>query len=346
LTRVIMPSPEGELACLIDADLKVNNSIVRVLMAHFGNTEDELDLKLQHELFINMLKSRDMPTIIVSYMTMEPWSARYKDIISTGMLDTSKSFDRYCLYVMYKHLHFTAFRRVDQGDLSDTEAQIGFFELDTSKINNLDCVLYASTPGLCIESSDCGWCRIARSGTCVNKTLSNTCKKVGGNWLGKESDSSVVDRDSVLELSKHSQNQNLFSFTESFYTYDNTIVYSFPSLWNFEDVFKNQTYESPLFVIGGYHWQLNIIYSPPPPETGDVFFEILAPRINNQEWTRNFNISIIFSNDNNTFYNVASISKKDNKHRIFKLDRYVFNGFQVAGSLKFSMSFNNLTGTF
>lgn len=43
ICSVILPSPQGELACLIDADLEVNGTLVNVLVTHFGNTEDEID---------------------------------------------------------------------------------------------------------------------------------------------------------------------------------------------------------------------------------------------------------------------------------------------------------------
>lgn len=38
---------EGELACVIDAQLQVRDSIVRVVVSHNGNSEDKLDRFLQ-----------------------------------------------------------------------------------------------------------------------------------------------------------------------------------------------------------------------------------------------------------------------------------------------------------
>jgi endonuclease/exonuclease/phosphatase family metal-dependent hydrolase len=43
-SRIILPSPEGELACLIDADLEVNGTAVNVIVTHFGNTEGRENL--------------------------------------------------------------------------------------------------------------------------------------------------------------------------------------------------------------------------------------------------------------------------------------------------------------
>ena len=56
IERILLPSPEGEIACLIDANLRVNNSIVRVIVTHFGNTEDELDRRLQTETAAALMK--------------------------------------------------------------------------------------------------------------------------------------------------------------------------------------------------------------------------------------------------------------------------------------------------
>lgn len=41
--RVNQPSPDGEVACLIDATLDVNGQLIDVIVTHFGNTEHYRD---------------------------------------------------------------------------------------------------------------------------------------------------------------------------------------------------------------------------------------------------------------------------------------------------------------
>jgi hypothetical protein len=126
LDRIVMPSPEGELACLTDALLRVNGSLVRVIASHFGNTEDVLDLELQTQYVIDMLgdKHADLPTIFTSYITSDPYSERHCRLLQTGMQDSTNSLDRYCLYTMYRNIDMVKFDRVDAGGRSDTELQV------------------------------------------------------------------------------------------------------------------------------------------------------------------------------------------------------------------------------
>jgi hypothetical protein len=42
-SRVTLPSPEGEVACLIDATLDVYGTKVDVIVTHFGNSEHTVD---------------------------------------------------------------------------------------------------------------------------------------------------------------------------------------------------------------------------------------------------------------------------------------------------------------
>jgi len=98
--RVVMPSPEGELACLIDADLDVYGTSVNVIVAHFGNTEDTLDLKLQANYLADLVAAKKdsfSPTFFIGYLTMGPYSSRYTQLMKAGFKDTSNSLDRYCL---------------------------------------------------------------------------------------------------------------------------------------------------------------------------------------------------------------------------------------------------------
>ncbi|EGC38038.1 hypothetical protein DICPUDRAFT_53556 [Dictyostelium purpureum] len=128
--HVILPSPEGELACLIDAIVLVEEKPVNIIVTHFGNTEDVLDRKLQSEGAAQVVKSKDknMPVVFLSYITTKINSENYNTIRSSGLEDTTDQ-RRYCEYIFYKNLQMNKFIRVSAGDVSDTEKQIAFFNL-------------------------------------------------------------------------------------------------------------------------------------------------------------------------------------------------------------------------
>eukprot|EP01112_Ceratiomyxa_fruticulosa_P015782 TRINITY_DN4691_c0_g2_i1.p1 TRINITY_DN4691_c0_g2~~TRINITY_DN4691_c0_g2_i1.p1 ORF type:complete len:702 (-),score=106.65 TRINITY_DN4691_c0_g2_i1:3-2108(-) len=133
VTRAVLPSPEGELACLLDATLNVSGTAVTVLVTHFGNTEDKLDRDLQTEAMVEVSKSKTTPTIFLGYITDKPHSVNYSKLVKSGLVDTTTDRNRYCQYVFYKPgdkgMSLTNFYRWDSRDLSDTEGQIGEFTL-------------------------------------------------------------------------------------------------------------------------------------------------------------------------------------------------------------------------
>lgn len=120
-----LPSPEGEIACLIDAELDVNGKPVDVIVTHFGNTQHVLDRKLQTEANVEIInsKEKDRPFVWLGYFTAKPFSENYKRIMSTGIKDTTTDRKRYCEYIWYKNFEMEEFKRIDVGDLSDTEIQ-------------------------------------------------------------------------------------------------------------------------------------------------------------------------------------------------------------------------------
>eukprot|EP01113_Clastostelium_recurvatum_P033923 TRINITY_DN4543_c1_g1_i1.p1 TRINITY_DN4543_c1_g1~~TRINITY_DN4543_c1_g1_i1.p1 ORF type:complete len:688 (+),score=114.24 TRINITY_DN4543_c1_g1_i1:43-2106(+) len=133
VTRTVLPSPEGELACLLDATLNVSGRNVTVFVTHFGNTEDKLDRELQTEGMTAVATANPGPSIFLGYITDRPHSANYNRLLSSGMLDTTTDLRRYCQYVFYKPgpdgMVLDHFYRWDSTDLSDTEGQVGMFSL-------------------------------------------------------------------------------------------------------------------------------------------------------------------------------------------------------------------------
>lgn len=130
LERIVLPSPEGELACLIDAVIRVDGEPVSVLVTHFGNTEDVLDRQLQTEGLAEAARKTPYPAIALSYITDKPHSKNYNHILSVGGLkDTTEDLRRYCEYIFYKGLELVNFYRYAGDTLSDTEAQVGSWKL-------------------------------------------------------------------------------------------------------------------------------------------------------------------------------------------------------------------------
>lgn len=129
--RVVLPSPDGENACLIDATLDVNGKDVEFIMAHFGNTEHVRDRELQTEDSYRRLKAAVEANKRVAwfgYFTAPPGSPNYNRIMSSGVIDTTDSSDRYCEYIWYKNMKLKEFTRIAQGHVSDTEIQYASFE--------------------------------------------------------------------------------------------------------------------------------------------------------------------------------------------------------------------------
>lgn len=130
--RILLPSPEGELACLIDATLDIKGTHVHVLVTHFGNWRDRIDRDLQTQEVADMLKRAkpSVPHIYLGYLTNKPYSEHYNTLVSAGWIDSAPAvMNRWCQYIFYRGLKLEKFWRFDTGDISDTEAQLANFRI-------------------------------------------------------------------------------------------------------------------------------------------------------------------------------------------------------------------------
>jgi PGAP2IP, second transmembrane domain len=202
--RVILPSPDGELACLIDADILVNGTTVHVLIAHIGNTEDTRDRDLQHGAIREIVKKSRAsyhPTVLLSYLTGDVWGPHYRKMIQSGMSDSSPDHNRYCLYVLYRDLDVRGFQRIDQGEISDTEAQVGIFRLLPDEGSNLRSLpsdrsakdycrsFYNDTVQCQARRTQCGWCEVRTWGSCFEPEQVAACNQFfESTWVGPESE--------------------------------------------------------------------------------------------------------------------------------------------------------------
>jgi hypothetical protein len=174
----------------------VNGTTVRVLVSHFGNTEDTEDLRLQTEMLINAVQERKghHPTMFIGYLTTDPYDPRYLQIIESGLRDTVTSLDRYCLYLLYKDMKLEKFFRVDKGNISDTEAQVAFLTLlPENKLQKPTpasaeyCRGFVDDSVGCQASHSCGWCQISHQGFCFEPEQKQGCVDFGGKWVGPHS---------------------------------------------------------------------------------------------------------------------------------------------------------------
>ncbi|SCW02650.1 LAFE_0F11298g1_1 [Lachancea fermentati] len=132
-THHLLPSPVGELAPAIHATLKTYDDIlVDVFVYHGGQEEDEEDRRLQSETLAKLMGATTRPTILLSYLVTNPLEGFYNNFVSetSGMHDIDPTDDdRWCEYILYKHLRRTGYARVSRGDVTDTELQVGKFQV-------------------------------------------------------------------------------------------------------------------------------------------------------------------------------------------------------------------------
>lgn len=132
-THHLLPSPVGELAPAIHATLKTYDDVlVDVIVFHSGQEEDEEDRRLQSQYLAKLMGSTNRPTFLLSYLVTDPHEGNYNTYVSelSGMQDIDPSDDdRWCEYILYKNIKRTGYARVSRGTITDTELQVGKFQV-------------------------------------------------------------------------------------------------------------------------------------------------------------------------------------------------------------------------
>ncbi|KAI0465110.1 hypothetical protein LJB42_000329 [Komagataella kurtzmanii] len=139
-THHLLPSPVGELAPAIHATLNVYGELVDVVVFHSGQEEDVEDRRLQSLGVADIMGSTDRPMVLLSYLVTKPLKGNYHTYVSetSGMHDIDSSdSDRWCEYILYKNLRRTGYARVSRSTITDTELQVGKFQLldEGEKVN-------------------------------------------------------------------------------------------------------------------------------------------------------------------------------------------------------------------
>ena len=81
---IILPS-KGELAVLIKAKISINDAVLNIFVAHFGETET--DRLSQAEKTAQIIKQTTGPLILLGDFNSEPQSVQIKTIIQAGVID-------------------------------------------------------------------------------------------------------------------------------------------------------------------------------------------------------------------------------------------------------------------
>lgn len=132
-THFLLPSPVGELAPAIHATLKTyDEELVDVFVFHSGQEEDVEDRRLQSEALAELMGSTNRPTFLLSYLVTDPLKGNYNKYVSeqSGMYDIDPTDDdRWCEYILFKKLRRTGYARISRGTITDTELQVGKFQV-------------------------------------------------------------------------------------------------------------------------------------------------------------------------------------------------------------------------
>ncbi|KAG0203146.1 hypothetical protein BGX28_004494 [Mortierella sp. GBA30] len=132
-THHLLPSPKGELACAIHATLDVYGKEVDVIVSHNGQEEDLLDRRLQTTELGRIMRESDNPFLFLGYVVTEPGKGNeiYELLMDGGHVhdvEVSDS-DRWCQYLAFRGVKRTGYARVSHGGITDTEIQVGKYQL-------------------------------------------------------------------------------------------------------------------------------------------------------------------------------------------------------------------------
>lgn len=137
--HVVLPSPEGELACMIVADLDLGDAAappLRVVVSHFGNTEDVEDRRLQTLALAELARKqpRDAGLLVLAYLTTFPTGPNFKVLLDAGLVDPLAigwdvsdphypAKERYWEYLLTNRAVHLSNQREFSSGLSDTSLQ-------------------------------------------------------------------------------------------------------------------------------------------------------------------------------------------------------------------------------
>ena len=134
---VILPS-KGELAVLLVTKVLINDVKVNVLVAHFGETEE--DRTAQANATAAIIKELDGPTFLVGDFNSVPGSPQIQTLLSAGLTDsyfalhgkhvaTTLSSGKTIDFIFHANVTVTAAEVLETGIISDHKAVIATFSV-------------------------------------------------------------------------------------------------------------------------------------------------------------------------------------------------------------------------
>ncbi len=136
---IVLPS-EGELAVLLVTLVKVNNVSVNVLVAHFGESEE--DRSAQADKTVEIINSLTGPIILLGDFNSEPNSSQIQTILDVGLNDsyadshngehvsTTKQAEKHTIdFVFYRGLTLLTADVIKEGKASDHNPVIATFSV-------------------------------------------------------------------------------------------------------------------------------------------------------------------------------------------------------------------------
>ncbi|KAF9429601.1 hypothetical protein BGZ76_001177 [Entomortierella beljakovae] len=141
-THHLLPSPKGELACAIHATLDVYGKEVDVIVSHNGQEEDLLDRQLQTTELGRIMRESNNPFLFLGYVVTKPGKGNeiYELLMDGGHVhDVEVSdWDRWCQYLAFRGVKRVGYARVSHGGITDTEIQVGKYQLLDDHPTNWD----------------------------------------------------------------------------------------------------------------------------------------------------------------------------------------------------------------
>ncbi|EOQ99993.1 hypothetical protein E3P89_02659 [Wallemia ichthyophaga] len=131
----LLPSPQGELAPAIFAELNVYGKTVHTMVSHNGQEESPLDRELQTTEIARIIsKTYPDPVLFLGYLVTKPHEERpapYRILFEDGQLLDVEPLDRrrWCEYIGYRSMRKVAYARISHSSVTDTELQVAKFKL-------------------------------------------------------------------------------------------------------------------------------------------------------------------------------------------------------------------------
>jgi len=150
-------------------------------------------------------------------------------------------------------MKFHKLERVDKGNISDTEFQIGTFTLGQAENFDKPCAEYTSNAVNCQASNKCGWCNFDTIGACYDPKFESGCLALEGSWVGPHS---ALPKATPKEIQQFvdvqiAQLQGVDSLKKEG---KNSFLWTVPKFHEISGIYRR--FQSPWFEVDGAFWRI------------------------------------------------------------------------------------------